>query len=339
MSADDDFSRLTDPYRHELLAHCYRMLGSIHDAEDLVQETYLRAWRGYDRFEERSSLRTWLYRIATRACLTALDSRERRVLPSGLGEPAADGEVGPHLDTVAWLTPIPTTMLGGDPGDPATIVGMRESTRLALIAAMQRLSPLQRAALLLRDVLGWHADEVASLLGTSTASTTSALQRARAQLAKLAPREDDIEPSYTDAQVVARFVEAFEQSDAALLAQLLRDDVELDMPPIATWFRGRDSVMRFFTARAFTGRSRRLIVTSANGYPATATYAFNDGVCSLHSVQVLELRDGAISAIHAFLDPTLFKVFDVPATLPVASVVPTHGSDARVKRVRDDAER
>jgi RNA polymerase sigma-70 factor (ECF subfamily) len=322
VSADDDFSRLTDPYRHELLAHCYRMLGSIHDAEDLVQETYLRAWRGYDRFEERSSLRTWLYRIATRACLTALDSRERRVLPSGLGAPESDpSELGPRLDTVAWLTPIPTTMLGGDPSDPATIVGMRESTRLALIAAMQRLSPRQRAALLLRDVLGWHADEVAELLGTSTASTTSALQRARAQLAKSAPREDDIEPSDADAQVVARFVEAFEQSDAALLARLLREDVELEMPPIATWFRGRSDVMAFFAGRVFNGRSRRLIPTSANGYPATVTYALEDGVRSLHSVQVLELRDGLISAIHAFLDPALFKVFDVPATLPVADVV------------------
>ena len=231
-------------------------------------------------------------------------------------------ELGPHLDTVAWLTPIPTTMLAGDPSDPATIVGMRESTRLALIAAMQRLSPRQRAALLLRDVLGWHAEEVASLLGTSTASTTSALQRARAQLAKSAPREDDIEPSDADAQVVARFIEAFEQSDAAALAQLLREDVVLEMPPIATWFRGRDDVMAFFDSRVFNGRVRRLIPTSANGYPATVTYAPVDGVPSLHSVQVLELRDGLIAGIHAFLDPNLCKVFDVPATLPVADVVP-----------------
>jgi RNA polymerase sigma-70 factor, ECF subfamily len=324
VSADDDFSRLTDPYRRELLAHCYRMLGSIHDAEDLVQETYLRAWRGYDRFEERSSLRTWLYRIATRACLTALDSRERRVLPSGLGAPTADGEskLGAHLDTVAWLTPIPSTMLGGDPSDPATIVGMREGTRLALIAAMQQLSPRQRAALLLRDVLGWHADEVAELLGTSTASTTSALQRARAHLAKSAPREDDIEPSDVDAQVLERYIDAFRRSDAAAVVQLLRDDVELEMPPIATWFSGRDAVAAFFEFRVLKGQTRPMLATSANGYPAAAAYTLREnGVVAPHSIQVLEIRGGAIAHLHVFLDPGLYPTFGLPTTFPVADGV------------------
>jgi RNA polymerase sigma-70 factor (ECF subfamily) len=200
---------------------------------------------------------------------------------------------------------------------------VRDSTRLALIAAMQQLPPRQRAALLLRDVLGWHADEVAELLGTSSASTTSALHRARAQLAKSAPREDDIEPSDADAQVVARFVEAFEQSDAAALARLLRDDVEMEMPPIATWFRGRDEVARFFETRVFSGVARRLMVTSANGYPAVATYGLDDnGARTMHSVQVLELRAGAIWHLRAFLDPSLSKVFGLPATLPTAGVVP-----------------
>jgi RNA polymerase sigma-70 factor, ECF subfamily len=323
VSADNDFSRLTDPYRHELLAHCYRMLGSIHDAEDLVQETYLRAWRGYDRFEERSSLRTWLYRIATRACLTALDNRERRVLPSGLGAPAAGGELGPHLDTVAWLTPIPSTMLSGDPNDPATIVGMRDRTRLALIAAMQQLSPRQRAALLLRDVLGWHAHEVAELLGTSTASMTSALQRARAHLAKSAPREDDIEPSDVDTQVLARFIDAFGRSDVAAVVQLLRDDVQLEMPPIATWFSGRDAVSAFFEFRVLKGQTRPMLATSANGYPAAASYTLREnGAWAPHSIQVLEIRGDAIAHIHAFLDPSLYRTFGLPTTLPVADAVP-----------------
>jgi RNA polymerase sigma-70 factor, ECF subfamily len=324
VSVDNDFSRLTDPYRHELLAHCYRMLGSIHDAEDLVQETYLRAWRGYDQFEERSSLRTWLYRIATRACLTALDSRERRVLPSGLGAPTPDGEstLGAHLDTVAWLTPIPTTMLSGDPSDPATIVGMRDRTRIALIAAMQQLSPRQRAALLLRDVLGWHADEIAELLGTSTASTTSALQRARAHLAKSAPREDDIEPSHVDQQVLAQFIDAFGRSDVAAVAQLLRDDVEFEMPPIATWFSGRDAVSAFFEFRVLKGQTRPMLATSANGYPAAASYTLRDGAWAPHSIQVLEIRGHAIAHIHAFLDPSLYPTFGLPMTLPVADAVP-----------------
>jgi RNA polymerase sigma-70 factor (ECF subfamily) len=328
VSTEDDFTRLTDPYRRELLAHCYRMLGSVHDAEDLVQETYLRAWRGYGDFEARSSLRTWLYRIATRACLTALESRERRVLPSGLGGPSDDPqiELAGRLDSVAWLTPIPDTMLGGggDPTDPATIVGIRESTRLALIAAMQGLPPRQRAALLLRDVLGWRADEVAELLGTSTASANSALQRARLRVARVAPREDDIDHhADVDASVLARFVAAFEHADIATLAQLLREDVELEMPPIPTWFAGRAAVLGFFAHRVLGNAVRHLVSTAANGFPATATYVHaSDTLLTAHSLQVLEIRDGGIAHIYAFLDPSLFAAFGLPSTLPLAAVTP-----------------
>ena len=192
-AVQDDFLPLAEPYRRELLAHCYRMLGSVHDAEDLVQETYLRAWRGYDRFEGRSSMRTWLYRIATSACLTALETRNRRPLPSGLGAPKADPDATlVQQNEVLWLEPIPDAMVAGEADDPATIVASRESIRLALIAALQHLPPKQRAVLILCEVLKWKAAEVADLLDTTTAAVNSALQRARAQLDEAAPSQETV---------------------------------------------------------------------------------------------------------------------------------------------------
>src|ERR687885_24098 len=187
----EDFLRLADPYRRELLAHCYRMLGSIHDAEDLVQETYLRAWRAYDRFEGRSSLRTWLHQIATRACLTALENRSRRPMPTGLGAPSID-PADPLVEQpeVPWLEPVPDAMVAAEGSDPAAIVTSRQSLRLALIAALQHLPPRQRAVLILRDVLQWRAAEVAEVLDTTTTAVNSILQRARAQLNEVAPNED-----------------------------------------------------------------------------------------------------------------------------------------------------
>lgn len=189
--AGADFARLTDPFRRELLAHCYRMLGSIHEAEDLVQETYLLAWRAYGDFEGRSSLRTWLYKIATRACLKALERGTRRPLPSGLSGPSADpeGPVDPRRPETPWLQPFPDTLLAPD---PATTVESRHTTRLAFAAALQHLPPRQRAVLLLRDVLAWRAAEVAQLLNTTTASVNSSLQRARTQLAAADPVEDNV---------------------------------------------------------------------------------------------------------------------------------------------------
>ncbi|HYY82699.1 MAG TPA: RNA polymerase subunit sigma-70, partial [Actinomycetes bacterium] len=194
MTGDEEFARRSDPFRRELLAHCYRMLGSVHDAEDLVQETLLRAWRAYDRFDDRrASLRTWLYRIATNACLTALEQCGRRELPAGVAGPAdPEAPLAPAPPEVTWLQPIPDALLEGGSDDPATIVSLRGSVRLALVAALQHLPARQRAVLILRDVLGWRAAEVAGLLGTTTAAVNSALQRAHAQLGQVSPARDEI---------------------------------------------------------------------------------------------------------------------------------------------------
>jgi RNA polymerase sigma-70 factor, ECF subfamily len=314
--ADEDFARLIDPYRRELLAHCYRMLGSVHDAEDLLQETYLRAWRGYDGFEQRSSLRTWLYRIATRACLTALQDRDRRVLPAGLGGASDDPSVAlAHRRTdIAWLEPLPDARVGGDAADPAAIVSRRESTRLAFIAALQNLSARQRAALILRDVLDWRAAEVAELLGMSTAAVNSALQRARHHMAVWAPSEDDVmAPPGVDEQVLKRFIAAFETADFDTLTGLLRDDVVLEMPPIPTWFAGKPAVLGFFANRVLSSGTRRLVPLQANGCPAAGAYLLGaDGRFHAHSVQVLQTQAGVITHVYAFLDATLFDAFGLP---------------------------
>jgi RNA polymerase sigma-70 factor, ECF subfamily len=317
MQATEEFARLTDPYRRELLAHCYRMLGSIHDAEDLVQETYLRAWRGYDDFESRSSLRTWLYRIATNACLNALESTQRRALPSGLGAPSDDAEgPWPEAPEITWLQPIPDRVLDAD---PASVAVLRQSTRLAVVAVMQLLPARQRAALLLRDVLGLRAQEVAGLLETSTASVNSSLQRARERLAQVAPAEDDVtEPSATDdREAVERYVTAFQESDLAAMVKLLRDDIVFEMPPHPSWFAGLDAVTRFLETRMRAGTSRRrFVVTRANTEPAVAMYLWRDGAYRAHNIQVLTVRGGRIARVTAFLDVTLFPVFGLPASVP-----------------------
>src|SRR6266480_855375 len=219
MAVSEDFARLTDPFRAELLAYCYRMLGSIHDAEDQLQETMIRAWRSYGGFQGRSSLRTWLYRIATNACLRALENRDRRPLPSGLGAPAENpvAPLAPARPEVPWLQPIPDTLVRAEPADPASVVVSRASLRLALIAALQYLPARQRAVLILRDVLGWHAAEVAELVGSSTAAVNSVLQRARAQLDRVAPAEDELrEPADPDDRALLdRYATAFENADIA----------------------------------------------------------------------------------------------------------------------------
>jgi RNA polymerase sigma-70 factor, ECF subfamily len=320
--ASDEFSRRTDPFRRELLAHCYRMLGSVDDAEDLVQETLLRAWRAYGEFDgRRASLRTWLYRIATNACLSALEHASRRVLPSGLGGPSTDPEqplAEPPRHELPWLQPIPDALLA-PPGDPATIVAARGSVRLALIAALQHLPARQRAVLILRDVLAWHATEVAELLDTSTAAVNSALQRARAQLAQAAPVEDEVaEPSDADQrELLDRYVTAFVDADVAGIVGLLRDDAELEMPPMATWLTGRDAVGRFFAGRISVPRDTwRVVATRANGQPAVAAYRRDhDGVHRAHSVQVLTLAGACIARVVAFRDPALLAAFGLPAAL------------------------
>jgi len=318
----EDFALLADPYRGELLAHCYRMLGSLHDAEDQVQETLLRAWRSYGEFEGRSSMRTWLHRIATNTCLRALETRSRRPLPSGLGEPAedTDGPVPvPNLD-VPWLQPFPAAVTGAGADDPAAVVTARASLRLALIAALQYLPPRQRAVLILRDVLGWHAAEVADLLGASTVAVNSALQRARAQIASLVPAEDEIvEPDDPKVrELLARYAAAFETADVAGLTELLRADAVLEMPPIAIWFAGRDQVTRFLARRVLVRAGDfAMMAVQANGQPAVAAYERgDDGSYRAHAIQVLTVRDGRISRITSFNDGSLFAAFGLPARYP-----------------------
>ncbi|MEU8757165.1 sigma-70 family RNA polymerase sigma factor [Streptomyces chartreusis] len=311
----DEFVRLTDPYRRELLAHCYRMLGSVDEAEDLVQETYLRAWRSYDGYEGRASLRTWLHRIATNTCLTALESRARRPLPSGLGGPAEAPEepLTAPLTDVPWLQPLPDALV-----DPANVVAARGSLRLALVAALQNLPARQRAVLILRDVLAWRAAEVASLLGTSTAAVKSSLQRARARLDEVAPEEDLVaEPEgAADREVLDRYVAAFENADLDSLIDLLQDGVELEMPPYGQWYRGRTDLLRFLGARVHEKGTLRMLRTRANGQPAVAMYVRGaDGVFRGHSVQVLTVRKDSLARITAFLDPQVLERFGLPKEL------------------------
>jgi RNA polymerase sigma-70 factor (ECF subfamily) len=315
----DGFAGLADPYRDELLAHCYRMVGSIHDAEDLVQETLLRAWRGYHHFDGRSSLRTWLYRIATNTCLTALGSTHRRVLPSGLGTGAADSESADlrRLDDIAWLEPAPTAQLTRNPVDPASIVALRDTTRLALVAAFQRLPARQRAALLLVDVVEYTPAEAAELLDVTVTTVRSLLQRARLTLAADQPVADRVVPTpELDADLLARYLHAFETADTAALTRLLAEDVRFEMPPIEAWFTGREAVIDHHLRRVFTGR-RRALVTSANGYPALATYTRTAGATyAAHGIQVVEAQGGLINQITVFLDRQLFPAFGFELSLP-----------------------
>ncbi len=315
----DEFARLTGPFRAELLAHCYRMLGSVHDAEDLLQETLTRAWRSYGEFEGRSSLRTWLYRIATNACLRALETRARRPLPSGLAAPGEDpaGLLAPARPEVPWLQPIPDALVSAGAGDPAEVAASRAGVRLALIAAMQYLPPRQRAVLILRDVLGWRSAEVAGLLGTTTVAVNGALQRARAHLAQAAPAEDEIsEPDDPAVQaLLGRYATAFEEADVAGLIRLLRDDAVFEMPPLPTWYAGRVPIGRFLAARVLLRpRGFRMIPVAANGQPALAAYLReDDGVLRAHGVQVLTITRAGVSRVVSFNDPGLLAAFGLPA--------------------------
>ncbi len=314
MQAEEDFIEQAAPFRAELIAHCYRMLGSVHDAEDLVQETYLRGWRGYQSFEERATLRNWLYRIATNACLRALESRARRVLPAGLGDASNDpdasleGTAGSHK----WLEPLPDTFT------PETAVTARQSVRLAVMTALQELPTRQRAVLILRDVVQFSAAEVAELLETTPAAVNSSLQRARAHLAEVAPAEESVtEPDDAERrELLDRYCAAFENADMAALTELLQADVKLEMPPMPVWFTGRDAVLRFLVARAFTKAGDIVMVhTSANAQPAVAEYRRStDGVMRAHSIHVITTGAAGIARITVFLDAALFSAFALPLT-------------------------
>ncbi|MFC1401991.1 MULTISPECIES: sigma-70 family RNA polymerase sigma factor [Streptacidiphilus] len=321
LPGDATFVRETEPFRRELLAHCYRLLGSVQDAEDLVQETYVRAWRGYAAFEHRSSVRTWLYRIATNACLTALEHHSRRVLPSGLGaaEPDPDTVPQPGEPGTAWLQPLPDGLVAPGPDDPESIVIERESLRLALVASWQYLPGRQRAVLILRDVLAFPAAEVAEMLGTTTEAVKSTLQRARARL-----RQSDVaaESVAEVAEPAARalldqYIAAFENADTLLLEKLLCQEATLEATPLRTWFAGRSTCVPFL-GRQILGvpGDWRMLPTSANGQPAAVGYRRDgDGVHRAYGVAVLTVRADGIIGVVSFGDPGLVPAFGFPTDL------------------------
>jgi RNA polymerase sigma-70 factor (ECF subfamily) len=302
-----------EPYRHELTGYCYRMLGSIHEAEDAVQDTMLRAWRALDRFEEREGLRPWLYRIATNVCIDLSKGRARRALPMDVA-PVQTGELarGDARPEAFWIGPAPDRMVLPE-GDPAEHAVSRESVRIAFIAALQHLAPRQRAVLILRDVLRWRAAEVAILLETSTTAVNSALRRARDAVGEVDRDLTPAEPSAADREVLAAYVDAFERDDIDGLVALLRDDAILEMPPFELWMRGPADIRRWMVKADAFGQEKFTPV-SANGSPAVAVYRPRQegGVPQAFALQVLDVVDGRIGAIHVFLEPSLFELFGLP---------------------------
>jgi RNA polymerase sigma-70 factor (ECF subfamily) len=309
-----------EAYRAELTAHAYRMLGSAFDAEDAVQETLLRAWRSFDRFEGRAALRSWLYRIATNVCLDMLNGKERRARPMDLAPPnTADAPLGEALPEATWILPIPDGRVVPEGGDPAEVAESRETIRLAFIAALQHLPPRQRAVLILREVLRWKASEVAELLQTSVASVNSGLQRARATLE--ATDIDAVRPSepMDDQQraLLARYVDAFERYDLDSLTSLLHEDATWSMPPYELWLRTHDDIRRWCLGPGIGCRGSRLIPTRANGSPAFGQYKPGpQGGHEPWSLQVLEISRGRVAGISFFLDTaSLFPLFGLPTRL------------------------
>ncbi|MFG2064495.1 sigma-70 family RNA polymerase sigma factor [Micromonospora sp. NPDC048871] len=334
--SDDDFVRGIEQHRRELRVHCYRMLGSYDEAEDLVQEVFLKAWRGRAGFEGRSSLRSWLYRIATNVCLDALDGRKRRLLPDQANPDYLPGQPTTTLITGPWLQPFPDALRAPDgrwepvaprQDEPEAAVVARETLELAFLAAMQHLPPRQRAAVILCDVLGWPTRQTAEVLDGSVASVNSALQRARATLREqLPPGRSDwapaAPPTEADRQVLRRYLDAVERGDLDEVAELLAKDVRATMPPLAEWFADRESILAALAATwdasspDYIG-ALRAVPTSANGQLAAASYRRPPGrqVFEPFGIGVLRVRDGLITEIVAFHEPTLFPAFGLPPTL------------------------
>jgi RNA polymerase sigma-70 factor (ECF subfamily) len=314
LAAGDLEARL-EQHRRELTGYCYRMLASPFEAEDAVQETMIRAWRGYRRFEGRSALRSWLYRIATNVCLDMLAGRERRARPMDLGP--SQEPVASNLNTlpeVTWVEPLPDSLVG----DPADAVVARESIRLAFVAALQHLPPRQRAALILCEVLRWQASEVAELLDTSVASVNSALQRARVTLAEGDVTADAGPLGEADRELLRRYVAAFEAYDMDALTALIREDATQSMPPFDMWLRGRDDILTWWGGPGIGCKGSRVIpVVDANGSPAFGQYKPSpEGGHEPWALQVLELADGGIAEFTFFLGTdTLFPLFGLPARL------------------------
>jgi len=314
-----------EQHRVELTAYCYRMLGSSADAEDAVQDTMVRAWRSYDKFEGRSSLRSWLYKIATNVCLTMLESRQRRATPMDFGEAgSADGPVRQPKPEIAWLEPVPDARVLPTVSDPAELAVAKESVRLAFVAALQHLPARQRAVLILREVLQWKASEVAELLGTTVASVNSALQRARAtlseqELAQPGPRGStttELDPEHQE--LLTRYAEAFERYDVGALVHLLHEDAILNMPPFDLWLQGVGEIQKWWVGPGAPCRGSKLKALSANGMPAFAQWRPRPegGGYYAWALQVLDIRDGRIAGQTAFLDvDTLFPMWGMPLSL------------------------
>jgi RNA polymerase sigma-70 factor (ECF subfamily) len=308
------FARLVEPFRRELRAHCYRMSGSIHDADDLLQDSLLRAWRGLAGFQGRASLRTWLYKVTTHACLDQLERRAPRLLPADLGPAVADpSAIGPPIEGAVFVEPCPRELYE-DASSPEAKTLQRESVALAFLVALQLLTPKQRAALIMFEVVGLEASECAELLDTSIASVNSALQRAREVLKtrELAPRA----PEPSEQQLLARYVDAWERADSGALVSLLRHDATLAMPPLRDWLAGASAIgaaiehMVFAPART---SGFAVIQTEANGQPAFAVYAPDGaGAHRAMGLHLVESRGGMITAMIAFVSPTLFAKFGLP---------------------------
>jgi RNA polymerase sigma-70 factor, ECF subfamily len=310
-----------EQFRSELTGYAYRMLGSPFEAEDAVQETFIRAWRSYDNFEGRSSLRSWLYRIATNVCLDLLASREKRARPIDLG-PASE-PIEANLNTrpeVTWIQPAPDGLVVPD-GDPAEVTEARETVRLAFVAALQHLPPRQRAVLILCEVLRWQASEVAELLETSVASVNSALQRARASLESVNLEAASAQPSAEEAdeELLARYVAAFEAYDMEALTSLIREDARQSMPPFDMWLSGRDDIFTWWYGPGIGCKGSRVLpVSSANGAPAFGQYKPSETGSGFDpwALQVLEVDEGKIVELTFFLDTeTLFPLFGLPPRL------------------------
>jgi RNA polymerase sigma-70 factor (ECF subfamily) len=309
-----------EQYRSELTAYCYRMLGSPFDAEDAVQDAFVRAWKSRDRFEGRAAMRSWLYRIATNVCLDVLKGKERRILPLEIGPASEPLESNLNVPAeVTWLEPIPQQMLVAPEGDPADVVVANESIRLAFVAALQHLPARQRAVLILREVLSWQATEVGELLGMSVASVNSALQRARATLAKSnVSSTGTAQPlSESDRELLDRYVAAFERYDITALTSLIQKDAKQSMPPYDMWLAGRDDIFAWWFGPGIGCRGSKVIPVSSPNGPAFAQYKPSpNGGYEPWAIQVLELSDGRISNLTFFLDTArLFPLFGLPLHL------------------------
>jgi len=307
-----------ESHRRELTGYCYRMLGSGFEAEDAVQETMVRAWRAADRFEGRSALRSWLYRIATNVCLDMLRGPQRRARPMDLGPSStADSVLSPGLPEHAWVQPMADARVLSTDGDPAELAEARESVRLAFVAALQHLPSKQRAVLILREVLRWQASEVAELLDTTVVSVNSALQRARATLERVSAGGAGATPIDADQQeLLGRYVDAFERYDITSLVALIHEDATFSMPPFALWLRGPVEVGRWLLGQGIGCRDSRLVATRANGCAAFGSYHLvAPGRHEPFAIQVIEVSGGAISGFHNFLYPELFATFGLPPFL------------------------